>query len=112
MASSASNASTISTENAGRLQYRTNVHEESCMKVTKTPLFFTDMREIECLAPSNCLARPTSIANTASLLAMTIDYPLQAMCIRQLHTHTAAAALISMQIDVEEDAMCDGVCAL
>ena len=39
-------------------------------------------------------------------------YPLQAMCIRQLHTHTAAAALISMQIDVDADAMCDGVCAL
>jgi hypothetical protein len=29
------NASTILTENAGRLQYRTSVHEESCIKVTK-----------------------------------------------------------------------------
>ena len=50
---------------------------------------------------SNGLARPTSIANTASLLATPIDltHPLQAMCIRQLHTcmHTTAAALISMQ---------------
>ena len=49
--SSASNASTISTANAGRSQYRTSIHEESCMKVTKTPLFFTDLRKIECLAP-------------------------------------------------------------
>ena len=41
-------------------------------------------------------------------------HPLQAMCIRQLHTcmHTTAAALISMQINVDADAMCDGVCAL
>jgi hypothetical protein len=32
---------------------------------------------------------------------------------RQLHTHAAAAALISMQIDVDVDARCDdGVCAL
>ena len=61
---------------------------------------------------SNGLARPTSIANTASLLATPIDstHPLQAMCIRQLHTcmHTTAAALISMQTDVDADAMCDG----
>ena len=47
------------------------------------------------------LARPTSIANTTSLLATPIDltHPLQAMCIRQLHTcmHTTAVVLISIQ---------------
>ena len=34
--------------------------------------------------------------------------------VRQLHTcmHTTAAALISVQTDVDADAMCDGVCVL
>ena len=49
-----------------------------------------------------------------SLLAIPIDstHPLQAMCIRQLHTcmHTTAAALISMRTDVDADVMCDRVC--
>ena len=47
-----------------------------------------------------------------ALLATPIDstHPLQAMCIRQLQTcmHTTIAALISMQTDVDADAMCDG----
>ena len=43
---------------------------------------------------SNGLARPTSITNTASLMATPIDstHPLQAMCIRQLHTHTCCCS--------------------
>ena len=62
---------------------------------------------------SNGLARPTSIVNTASLLATPIDsiHPLQAMCIRHIRTctPTTAAALIS---DVDADTMCEGVGAL
>ena len=66
----------------------------------------------------NGLARPTSIANTVSLLATSIDstHPLQAMCIRQLHTfmHTTAAALISMQTWMRMQMQCATgyVCAL
>ena len=55
-------------------------------------------------------------SQTLRLLVTPIDstHPLQAMCIhvRQLHTPTTAAVLIFMQIDVDADAMFDGVCAL
>ena len=45
------NVSAITPENASRLRYRTSVHEESIMTLTKTPLLFTDQIKIECLAP-------------------------------------------------------------
>ena len=51
MASSASErVSAIASENTSRSRYKTSVHEESIIMLTKTPLLFTVSIKIECLA--------------------------------------------------------------
>ena len=37
--------------NVSRSQYKTSVHEESSIKYMKTPLFFTVLRKVKCIAP-------------------------------------------------------------